>query len=312
MSPPLVSVFTPTFNGERFVGETIESVLAQTHEEVEHVLVDDGSTDGTREILREYERRDPRVRVIQFDERRGPTRRRNDALDAARGDYLAWLDHDDLFTPHKLELQVAALEADPGAGFSFGDYERFDDATGALLERSLLRNGGEVLDRLYVEGCFIASSTVTMRRAALERRGLRLRDSHFSFGDDHFLWLALSLDWRAAFVDAVLTRLRVHGLNESTRLAAENTMLWSVALLREFTATYPDAAQKLGSARRRGIARHYALAAGYERERGRNGRAAALGLRAAVRTPVAATRYTVERTRGKLRRSLARRFQTAR
>jgi teichuronic acid biosynthesis glycosyltransferase TuaG len=312
VSTGLVSVLTTTYNGERFVGEAIESVLSQTYGEVEEIVVDDASEDGTREIIREYARRDERVRVLEFDERRGPTRRRNDALAAARGSYLAWLDHDDLFLPRKLELQVAALEGDPGAGFAYGQFERFDHDTGEVLERSALRPDGELLRRLYLEGCFIASSTVTIRRAALERRGLRFRDTHASFGDDHFLWLGLALDWRALLVDEVVTRVRMHDANESTRLGRENTTLWSVHLLEEFARTYPDAAAKLGSARRRGIARHCALAAGYELRRGHRARAAELALRAATGTPVDAFRYAVDRTRGRLRRSLARESHSAR
>src|SRR4249920_2552615 len=78
---PFVSVLTPTFQGEAFVASTIESVLAQTYEPVEHILVDDGSTDGTPELLEDYQRRYPdRVRVLRFDSRNGPCRRRNQAL----------------------------------------------------------------------------------------------------------------------------------------------------------------------------------------------------------------------------------------
>src|SRR5207302_684870 len=98
----LVSVLTPTFNGEAFVAETIDSVLSQTYEPIEHIVVDDGSTDGTRDVVAEYAVRDPdRVRLLAFDDRIGPTRRRNDALKAASGEYLAWLDHDDLWLPEK-------------------------------------------------------------------------------------------------------------------------------------------------------------------------------------------------------------------
>jgi glycosyltransferase involved in cell wall biosynthesis len=312
MSTPLVSVLTPTYNGSRFVAETIESVLAQTHENLEHVVVDDGSTDETRKILDRYAARDERVRVLRFDDRAGPTRRRNDAFEAARGDYIAWLDHDDLFVPRKLELQIAALETDPGTGLAYGQFERFDDATGDVLERSSITINGDLLERLYVEGCFIASSTVLVRRPALERRKLRFRETHFSFGDDHFLWLALALDSRGVLVDEVLTRIRVHPGNESARLGQENTTLWSVELLEEFVHTYPEAATKLGSARRRGIGRHYGYAAAFELQRRHRARAAALAARGAAHAPGDATRYAFMRVRGKLRRSLARVSQSDR
>src|SRR5918994_1896974 len=120
MARPLVSVLTATYNGEAFVAETIESVLAQTYPHVEHVLVDDGSTDGTPAILEEYARRHPdRVRVLLRQANAGPTRRRNEAFEASRGELLAWIDHDDLWAPTKLERQVPALEQDPTVGLVY-------------------------------------------------------------------------------------------------------------------------------------------------------------------------------------------------
>jgi glycosyltransferase involved in cell wall biosynthesis len=296
MARPLVSVLTATRNGERFAAETIESVLAQTYPNVEHVLVDDASTDGTAAILEDYAQRYPdRVRVVRFDERAGPTRRRNDALDAARGEYLAWLDHDDLWLPTKLARQVEVLERDPTIGFVFTQWELFDHDSGQELERSEIRDGGDTLRRLVVEGCFIASSTVLWRRAVMERRGLRFRDRDFSWGDDHFLWLGLALDSRGELVDEQLTRLRRHGANESVRLARSNLYPRSIALIDEFLDAFPEARARVGGARRLGVARHHALAAIYELQRGRRGRAAAYALRAAARDPAGAARYTWRR-----------------
>jgi len=279
-------------------------VLAQTYADVEHVLVDDASTDETRGVLEEYARRhSERVRVLAFDERAGPTRRRNDAIAAARGAHIAWLDHDDLWAPHKLELQVAALEEDPEVGFVFGQYERFDDATRDVLERSQLDGRGDLLRRLYVEGCFIASSTVVFRAEALRRRGGRLRERDFSFGDDYFLWLTLALDWTGLLVDEVLTRIRVHPAQETGRLRQTNTYPWSIELLHEFVRTYPEAAPRLGRERRRGIAHHYGYASAYELQRGRRRAAARYACAAAMRAPLDAGGYAARRFRNRLRRS---------
>jgi glycosyltransferase involved in cell wall biosynthesis len=303
----LVSVLTPTYDGEAFVAETIESVLAQTYEPVEHVLVDDASTDGTAEIVAGYERRYPgRVRLVRNDDRAGPCRRRNDALDGARGAYLAWLDHDDVWLPEKLARQVDALEADPGAGFAHTQYERFDDATGAVLFRSRSDLRGDALARLYVEGCIVKSSTALIRRSALDTRGLRFRDTDFAFGDDHFLWLALALDWRLVLVDDILVRVRQHGANTSEDVAERaNWLVSSVALLDEFVETYPDAKEKLGRARRIGIGRHWAWAAWYELRHGRRARAALYGARAAAHDPAGAARF-VARAGSRPRRALGR------
>jgi glycosyltransferase involved in cell wall biosynthesis len=289
---PLVSVITTTYNGEPFVGETLESVLAQTYEPIEHVLVDDGSTDATPRILDEYAARHPdRVRVVKRNERAGPCRRRNEALDEARGELLAWLDHDDVWLPNKVERQVDVLDREPDVGFVFTQWELFDHDTGRILERSQIGPDGDTLERLVVEGCFIASSTVVWRREAMARRGLRLRETDFSWGDDHTLWLELALDWRGALVDEVLTRLRRHGANESVRLAQRNMYPRSIELLDEFLEAHPEAANRLGAARRRGVARHLAFAAIYEHGRGHRVRAGLYALRAAVLNPAGAVRY---------------------
>jgi len=304
MAKQLVSVLTATYNGAEFIAETIESVLAQTHEELEHILVDDGSTDDTRAVLERYATQHPeQVRVVEFDDRAGPTRRRNDALDTARGEYLAWLDHDDLWAPEKTARQLDALTAEPAAAVAYTQWEMFDHDSGDVFARSALRGGGDFLQRLFTEGCFLASSTALIRREAMARRGLRFRDAHFSWGDDHYLWLELALDWDAVLVDEVLVRLRRHRANESVRLANENSYRWSIALLDEFLAAHPEAGARVGTARRRGIAFHRALGAIYELQRGRRARAAVLALRAGVRDPAGAARYVRRRARSALTRA---------
>jgi glycosyltransferase involved in cell wall biosynthesis len=304
---PLVSVLTATYNGAGFVAEAIESVLAQTYEPIEHVIVDDASSDGTAAIVEGFASRQPeRVRFIRASERAGPCRRRNDALDHACGSLVAWLDHDDVWLPGKTEAQVAALEADPQAGFAHTQYESFDHDTGRTLSRSQSDAAGDVLARLFVEGSLVAPSTVLIRRSAMERRGLRIRDSEFAFGDDYFLWLALALDWRLVLVDEPLARIRRHAGSTSVGIAEhENWLVSSVALLHEFLETFPDAAARLGPARRVGLGRHWAWAAWYELERGRRARAALYATRAAAYDPAGASRFLLRSGR-RPRRALGR------
>ncbi|MEP7335013.1 MAG: glycosyltransferase [Actinomycetota bacterium] len=300
--PPLVTVMTPTYNSAAFIADTVGSVLAQTYRNVEHVLVDDASSDGTPDLLRELAAAHPdRVRVELRADRAGPCRRRNDALGLARGELIAWLDHDDVWLTDKLERQVAALDADAGAVLAFSQYETFDDGTGETLFRSALDADGDLYKRLFVEGCFIASSTVLFRRAAMERRISKLRDSDFSFGDDYDLWLTLLLDGRALLVDDVLTRIRRHDANETTRIAERNFHLDRVRLLEEHVAGQPDATTRLGSGRRQGFAAHYAAAAGFEFARGHRADAVRLALSAIRRRPVAAVRFLAGTARRKLR-----------
>lgn len=269
---PLVSVIMPTYNAAAFVTETIESVLAQRYEPIELVVVDDASDDVTPEIVERYAQRHPdRIRFRRAGERKGPCRRRNDALDLADGSLIAWLDHDDLWAPDKTARQVDVLEARPEVGLVYSGYEAFDSETREPVswrDRDSEAEG-DVLIPLFVRGCFVGSLTALFRREVLTRRNMRLREADFSFGDDYFLWLVLSLDWKVARIDEVLAYYRRHSENESERLGETNFHLRRIALLREFLAQYPEAAPRLGEWRRRGIARHFLSAAHFESRRSR-------------------------------------------
>jgi glycosyltransferase involved in cell wall biosynthesis len=275
---PLVSVIMPTYQGAAFVGETIESVLAQTYEPIELVVVDDASTDGTPDIVARYAERAPgRIRLERGSERLGPTRRRNEALSLARGPLLAWLDQDDLWVPEKTARQVEVMLERPDVGLVYTGYDAFDSETRETIpwrDRDS-EAVGDVLVPLFVRGCFVGSLTALFRREVLERRNLRLRETDFSFGDDYYLWLTLSLDWQVTRIDEVLARYRRHGENESSRLAETNFHLRRVSLLRDFLDEFPQARPRLGKWRRRGLAQHYVDAAGFERSRLRAGRALA-------------------------------------
>jgi len=117
----LVSVVIPTHNGQRYIGATLDSVLAQRHRPLEILVVDDGSTDATAQIVRGYA---SEVRLIEQDQRGHPAAR-NTGIRAAAGELLGFLDHDDLWSPDKLERQMACLERDPALDLVFGHIQNF-------------------------------------------------------------------------------------------------------------------------------------------------------------------------------------------
>lgn len=116
MNPPKVSVILPAYNQAPFLDDAIESLLKQTFEDWELIVVDDGSMDFTREVVFDYP--DPRIHYL-YQENRGLPGARNAGIDAARGDYLAFLDADDFYHPQKLALQAARLDADPQIGLTY-------------------------------------------------------------------------------------------------------------------------------------------------------------------------------------------------
>jgi glycosyltransferase involved in cell wall biosynthesis len=121
MSPPLVSCIVPVHNGERYLAETLDSILAQTYEPIEVIIADDGSTDGTAAIVRGYGARLRRL----YQPKGGAPAARNLGLQAARGVFVAFLDADDLWHPEKIARQVARFAARPELDVSLTYLQRF-------------------------------------------------------------------------------------------------------------------------------------------------------------------------------------------
>ncbi|MFD2628873.1 glycosyltransferase family 2 protein [Oceanobacillus kapialis] len=118
---PLISVITPSYNAERFIRETIQSVQQQTYTNWEMVIVDDCSQDNTVEIVTEISKTDDRIKLFVLEENSGSAIARNTAMDLAKGKYIAFLDSDDLWMPEKLEHQVAFMQ-EKDIAFSFTKY----------------------------------------------------------------------------------------------------------------------------------------------------------------------------------------------
>lgn len=126
---PLISVITPAYNAERFIGDTIDSVLDQTYANWEMVIVDDRSTDNTTSIVEEYRKRDNRIKLIVLEENSGSAVARNTAMENAKGRYIAFLDSDDRWLPEKLAKQLRFMQ-EKDIAFSFTTYVRIlEDGT---------------------------------------------------------------------------------------------------------------------------------------------------------------------------------------
>ena len=237
-------------NAAPFIGDALDSILAQSYDELELIVVDDSSSDGTAEIVSGYSERMPdRIRWRQKRVREGPCRARNEALGLARGPLVCWMDHDDLWMPTKVEEQVALFEQRPEVGLVYSYFDAFDSASGGTIPWPDGRRDfeGDVLADLLVTGCFIGSITTMFRREAFDRAGGKLREKDFSIGDDYYLWLSIAHDWRVARIPRVLARYRRHPGNESARVASEiDFHRWRIGLLHEFFDEFPGAADRLG------------------------------------------------------------------
>lgn len=197
MPSPAFSVVVPAYNAKRTIGPTIKSILAQTLEDFELIVVDDGSDDETPEIVSSFGC-DGRLRLIK-QANQGTAGARNTGIGAAHGESIAFLDHDDLWMPRYLEAVAAAFATTPDAGFAYVDGWLLDDATGRLRRRTSLqlnrapspppKDPLEFLSRL-IERTFIRSAT-TIRRAVLDEVGNF--DADLSGVDDFDLWARILL-----------------------------------------------------------------------------------------------------------------------
>ncbi len=184
---PLVSVIIPTYNRPKLLRETIESVLAQTHPALECIVVDDGSTDDTPRMLAEYARNFPGKLIPIRQENRGGTAARNTGARAARGRFLNFLDHDDLFLPEKIQSQVKVFDARPALGLVHCGYYRIDK-DGRYLDKRIHLPEGDVRVRL-AQGCFLWSGAPLIRRECLDLVGLFNEEAWSSDAD---MWLRIA------------------------------------------------------------------------------------------------------------------------
>jgi glycosyltransferase involved in cell wall biosynthesis len=122
----LVSIITPAYNAQRFIDKCIESVIAQSYQNWEMIIVDDGSTDETLEIIQQYINQDYRVILFSNDINLGASKSRNIAIKEAKGDYIAFLDSDDVWLPKKLEMQIELMDIE-GVEMSYSNYEVIDE-----------------------------------------------------------------------------------------------------------------------------------------------------------------------------------------
>lgn len=227
---PLVSVVMACYNSERYLRPAIDSVLGQTYRNLELVVVDDCSSDGTVSIVRDYATRDERVRLIQRTERGGrPAVTKNTALQHLNGKYVCFLDHDDYYGPDKIATQVALLEAHPDCVAAFHDVDLVN-ADGGLIERYL---GGFPADaRNYLSALapdvylcrpdfFVFQSihyaaihtiSVMIARERISAGCLRF-DTRFKVCDDTDLWVRLGLEGQMIYVHRSLAFYRQHATN---------------------------------------------------------------------------------------------------
>lgn len=244
---PAVSVLMAVYNGERFLAEAVESILGQGVTDFEFLIVDDGSTDRTAEILRSYD--DPRIRLITNPDNLGLTRSLNIGLAAARGRFIARMDADDIALPDRLARQLAYFEAHPAVVLVGSGHARLDDdaRTRAWATRALRPIEFRWLSFFWPP---ILHPSAMFRADLIHRRGLRY-DESMTTSQDYDLWTRMLAHGGGAALQGPLVYWRRHGgavgMTRRAEQIANHKRIAAAHLLRQFPDLAPhlDAFERL-------------------------------------------------------------------
>jgi glycosyltransferase involved in cell wall biosynthesis len=205
---PLVSVIINVRNGAATLREAIDSVLKQTLPDWELVIWDDRSTDSSAAMVAQYS--DPRIRYFLSADDVPLGTARNDAIQQASGEWIAFLDQDDVWLPHKLEKQMTL--ASEGVGLIYGRTVRFypngSERDYDFAHEYTLLPEGEIFTRLFTKSCFIAMSSAVFRRSAIEAIGGI--PGMIQIVPDYYLYTAVANRYHARAVQEVVCRYRMH------------------------------------------------------------------------------------------------------
>lgn len=231
---PLISIITPTYNRADFIGEAIESVLAQTYGHFELLIVDDGSTDNTDEILDAY-RGDTRVRVFR-QENKGQSSARNHALANIRGEFVCFLDSDNYWAPEKLAQQVALFDQYPTTEVLYGDNIIIDELGKETSRHNMARYSGRIACYMIKDNCVAMNTTMARRHCFDEMGGM---SGKRRVADDYDLWLRFSAKYEFRYEPAYWAYYRVM----ENQISSDKTLRFQVneQIIKDFRREYPSA-----------------------------------------------------------------------
>ncbi len=230
---PLVSVIMNCYNGEEYLREAIDSVLRQTYGNWELVFWDNASEDGTAEIVHSYA--DGRIRYHRGSENVPLGMARNLALERANGELIAFLDSDDRWLPHKLEMQIQWFNRNPEVGFCYSNYYKLIK-NGRVRQKGLTEDQpeGNVFSK-FLRQYPVNLQTVILRRSALMQRF----DPELEVSEEYDLFMRLLVHIHAGYIDDPLVEYRIHDAMSSAR-KIEKYAQENAAVLQKLLTMVPD------------------------------------------------------------------------
>ena len=214
MENPKISVIIPTYNRGNLIENTIKGVINQTYTDWELLIVDDGSTDNTKEIVGEFIKNDKRIKYFYEENSGCPSVPRNLGIEKASGEYVAFLDSDDEWFPTKLEKQLAVFENsdNPKLGVVACYLYVKDHKTGKILYKYNKYYRGNVLDKLVINNFPLTSSCIMTKLSILKEAGIF--DTSLRIGEDTDMWLRISeKEYQFDYVPEYLLNYLVHDNN---------------------------------------------------------------------------------------------------
>lgn len=184
MNEPLVSIITPVYNAERFLGDTIKSIQSQTYKNWELVLVDDCSKDGSSDMIKEFQANDDRIRYIKLEKNSGASVSRNTGIKNAKGRFIAFVDSDDIWQPEKLKIQIEYM-LENNLGFTFTSY-RYMKEDGKLTKK-VAKAPKKINYRGLLKNTIIGCSTVVIDKEIVGEFSMPL----VRRGQDTATWLQI-------------------------------------------------------------------------------------------------------------------------
>lgn len=250
LTSPAVSVVIAAYNASRWIAKTLDSVLAQTFRDFEVVVVDDGSTDETPNVIAGY---GTKVRYLH-KENGGAASARNVGIRAARGSYIAFLDADDLWLSEKLQLQMQLFSKYPALAWVYSDAEVFEGQSVLykVSQRSKL-HAGDILRPLLLQD-FIPSPTPLIRREVFDTVGYFDESPLLRIGEDWNMWLRIAAKYHVEFVDQPLARIRTHATSMTGSMDLQYAFRSKLTIIENAIARDPE---RLSDLRERAIANLY-------------------------------------------------------
>jgi glycosyltransferase involved in cell wall biosynthesis len=214
LAMPRVSVIMPSYNHEKFVGESIRGVLNQSYRDLELIVTDDGSSDGTVDVIKQFT--DPRIRLFLFEENQGASIATNNCIENARGEYIAVLTSDDVFLPGKVEKQVKFLDEHPDIGGVFGYAQIIDEEGNDFTDpdhfyynifKQPNRSRYEWLNHFFYKGNCLCHPSLLIRRECYDTVGLY--DPRYAQLPDLDFWIRLCLKYDIHIIPENLIKFRI-------------------------------------------------------------------------------------------------------